>query len=543
MSTDAATVTATPATLPDDVATLKALIQELLAALQKSQQRNAQLEHRLDQLLRRVYGQKTEKLDPAQLLLFLAEQSASSAAALPETPPVEPTPSETETITVTRKKGHGRRTLPENLPRVRHVHDLTEAEQLCPCCHAPRTKIGEDVSEQLEYVPASLFVIQHVHPQYACAKCRDGVVSAIKPAQPIDKGLPGPGLLAHIAVSKYLDHLPLHRQERILTRHGVKLGRSTLCDWMRAVADLVRPLVELMRTEILKSHVIQTDDTPVDVLDRTLGKRKTRIGRLWPYRGDARQPHVVFDYTPNHSRAGPQAWLGDYRGCLQCDAYSGYDELFRTRRDLIEVGCWAHARRYFFKAQDSDPVRARLALLAIGKLYDVERQADAHDRERAEQKQPADPAYRLALRQAESKGVLHEFRGQLETWQREVLPQSPLGQAVQYALHQWTALQQYLADAALAIDNNATERDLRGIAVGRSNWLFLGSDRGGHTAARILSLCLTCQRHRVEPFAYLRDLLTRWPTLPRQADGRPTAAALAALLPHVWQPVTPPTAC
>jgi transposase len=539
MSTDAATIPATPATLPDDVATLKALIGELLAALQKTQQRNAQLEHRLDQLLRRVYGQKSEQLDPAQLLLFLTEQSASSAEAAPETPPVEPASVETETITVTRKKGHGRRALPDNLPRVRHVHELTEAEQLCPCCHAPRTKIGEDISEQLEYVPASLFVIQHVHPKYACAKCRDGVATAAKPAQPIDKGLPGPGLLAHIAVSKYLDHLPLHRQERILTRHGVRLGRSTLCDWMQAVADLARPLVALMRAEILSSHVIQTDDTPVDVLDRDLGKRKTRTGRLWVYRGDAEQPHTVFDYTPNHTRAGPAAWLGEYRGSLQCDAYSGYDELFRTRRDLVEVGCWAHARRYFFESQDSDPVRARLALLTIGKLYEVERQAHAHDHQRAEQNLPADFAQRFALRQSTARPVLNEFHAQLETWQRDALPQSPLGKAVQYARHQWTALGRYVDDAALAIDNNAAERDLRAVAIGRKNWLFCGSDRGGHTAAVLFSLCATCQRHCVEPFAYLRDLLTRWPTLPRNAAGRPTAEALAALRPHVWQPITP----
>lgn len=535
MSTDAATITAPPATLPNDVATLKALIQELLSALEKTQQRNALLEHRLDQLLRRVYGQKTERLDPAQLLLFLAEQSASSAEATPQAP--DTTPVETETITVTRKKGHGRRPLPDNLPRVRHVHELTEAEQLCPCCHTLRTKIGEDLSEQLEYVPASLFVVQHVHPKYACPKCRDGVATAAKPAQPIDKGLPGPGLLAHIAVSKYLDHLPLHRQERILKRHGVKLGRSTLCDWMQAVGDLVRPLVELLRAEILQSHVIQTDDTPVDVLDRDLGQRKTRTGRLWVYRGDAEHPHTVFDYTPNHTRAGPRAWLGEYTGCLQCDAYSGYDELFRTRRDLIEVGCWAHARRYFFESQDTDPVRARLALLTIGKLYDVERQADAHDHERAEQNLPADFAHRLALRQSAARPVRDEFHAQLQSWQREALPKSPLGKAVQYALHQWTALGQYLDDAALAIDNNASERDLRAVAIGRKNWLFCGSDRGGHTAATLFSLCATCQRHRIEPFAYLRDLLTRWPTLPRNAADCPTAEALATLRPHVWQPI------
>jgi transposase len=540
MSTDAAIITATPAALPDDVATLKALIGELLTALQHKDQRVAQLEHRLDQLLRRVYGQKSERLDPAQLLLFLPEAAAAPLAT--ESAATAENAAPGETVVVNRKKGHGRRALPAHLPRMRHEHDLTDAEKLCPCCHAPRTRIGEDISEQLDYVPASLFVIQHVHPKYACARCREGVVSAPKPAQPIEKGLPGPGLLAHIAVSKHLDHIPLNRHGRILARHGVTLHRSTLCDWMRAVADLVRPLVELMRAEILKSHVIQTDDTPVDVRDRTLGTRKMRVGRLWVYRGDASQPYVVFDYTPDRTRAGPREWLAGYHNHLQCDAYSGYDELFRLRRDLIEVGCWAHARRYFFEAQDSDPVRARLALLLIGKLYDVERRAHAHDRERAEAQLPADPAHRLALRQTESRSVRNELHTQLEAWQVDALPQSPLGKAVQYALNQWTALGRYIDDAALPIDNNAAERELRAVALGRNNWRFLGSDRGGQTAATILSLCATCQRYHVEPFAWLRNLLTRWPTLPRDADGKHAADDLAALLPKVWQPSVPATA-
>lgn len=533
MSTDAETTTAPAATLPDDVARLKSLVSELLAAMTRLQGDNERLRHRLDQLLRRVYGRKSEKLDPAQLLLFLQEVESPEEPALDAPGPVEGAASvETETIRVTRRKGHGRRALPANLPRVRQEHDLSEAAKLCPCCQSPRTKIGEDVSEQLEYVPASLFVIQHVHPRYACPKCRDGVVSAPPPPQPIDKGLPGPGLLAHVAVGKYLDHIPLNRHSRILLRHGVHLGRSTLCDWMQAVADLLRPLVDLMHREILRSHVIQTDDTPVDVLDRTLGRRQTRMGRLWPYRGDAQHPHVVFDYTPDRTRAGPQAWLGDYAGCLQCDAYSGYDELFRTRRSLIEVGCWAHARRYFFEAQDSDPVRARLALGTISRLYEVERRADAHDRERGTRQLPADPAHRLALRQSQARAMLDEFQTQLEIWRREVLPKSPLGQAVQYALNQWTALGRYVEDPALSIDNNATERDVRGVALGRVNWLFFGSDRGGRTAATILSLIATCRRHQVEPFAYLRDLLTRWPALPRDATGFPTADSLASLLPH-----------
>jgi transposase len=217
-----------PSDLPEDLATLKAMVAELLSALQNSQQRIAGLEHRLDQVLRRMYGQKSEKIDPAQRLLFL-DNEASPATPPPDELASELLERETDTAPVRRHQGHG---LPADLPRVRREHDLTAVEQLCPCCQTPRTKIGEDISEQLEYVPSSLFVIQHVRPKYACPKCRDGVVAAPKPEQPLAKGLPGPGLLAHVAVSKHLDHLPLNRQSRILERHGVSLSRSTLCDWM-----------------------------------------------------------------------------------------------------------------------------------------------------------------------------------------------------------------------------------------------------------------------------------------------------------------------
>lgn len=377
-------------------------------------------------------------------------------------------------------------------------------------------------------------------PKYVCPRCRDGIASAARPDAPIDKGLPGPGLLAHVAVSKYADHLPLNRQEKIFRRHGVTLHRSTLCDWMRSVADLVRPLVDVLRTEILKSRLIQTDDTPVDVLDRDLGKKSTKTGRLWVYRGDAEHPFVVFDYTPNRNRAGPRTWLGDYQGFLQCDAYAGYDELFRQNSELIEVGCWAHARRYFFEAKESEPVRARLALLTIGKLYDVERRAGEHDQQRLAESLPIDPDHRLALRRTESRSVIDEFHQQLLAWQRDVLPQSPFGKAVQYALNQWAALCRYLDDGVRPIDNNASERDLRGVALGRKNWLFCGSDRGGHTAATILSLTTTCQRHGVEPFGYLRDLFTRWPTLPRDNSGHPAIEMLASWRPRSPQPNSTP---
>jgi transposase len=516
----------------DDIATLKAMVAELLSALKTSQQRVASLEHRLDQVLRRMYGQKSERIDPAQRLLFADEEPKTSEA------PASPEPPLVETKAASRKKGHGRAGLPKTLPRVRREHDLTEPERPCPGCQTLRTKIGEDVSEQLEYVPSSLFVIQHVRPKYACPKCRDQVVAADKPEQPIAKGLPGPGLLAHVAVSKHADHLPLNRQSRILARHGVTLSRSTLCDWMRAVGRTLEPLVDLMRRRILRSALIQTDDTPVDVLQRG-SKKNVRLGRLWVYRGDEIEPYTVFDFTPDRSRDGPRKWLGNYRGWLQADAYSGYDELFRTRHDLVEVGCWAHARRYFFEARETD-LRAVEALAWIQRLYAVEREADEHE-ERLHREQGVDPesaqrvrdtTHRHALRAEKSKPLLTSLFERLDAWRTDALPKSPLGQAVQYALNQKAALRRYVEDGRLPIDNNASERDLRGIALGRRNWLFCGSARGGQTAAVITSLIATCQRHRVEPFTWLHDSLTALPQLARDERGLIPTDELARLLPN-----------
>jgi hypothetical protein len=292
-----------------------------------------------------------------------------------------------------------------------------------------------------------------------------------------------------------------------------------------------------MRTRILQSDLIQTDDTPVDVLQRGT-KKNVRVGRLWVYRGDEMQPYVVFDFTPDRRRDGPRQWLGDFTGWLQADAYAGYDALFRTRPDLVEVGCWAHARRYFFEARETD-VRAVEALAWIQRLYAVERAADEQqeriDREREtdahDEDQSRAAASRQQLRQEQSQPLLTAFLAQLDMWRRDALPRSPLGQAVQYALNQWSALTRYVEDRRLPIDNNASERDLRGVAVGRRNWLFCGSNRGGRTAATIASIIATCQRNRVEPFAWLRDTLTVLPQLPRDGHGQIPAEQLLSLLP------------
>jgi len=465
-------------------------------------------QHLVEQLLRYRYGPKRERVSENQLFLFAATLLSAGEENAPATEKSEKSPPP--------RAGHGRQRLPRTLERRRVVYDLGEGDRRCPQCQDELKPIGEEVSERLEYVPASLYVIQEACQKYAC---RQGctVVTAPKPMQPIEKGLPGPGLLAHVAISKYGDHLPLYRQRGIFQRQGVELSRQTLCDWMRRCAQLVSPLWELMKRQGLKSKVMQTDDTPVGVLDPALPR--TRTGRIWTYVGDDEHPYTVYDYTPNRSRDGPEAFLKEFRGYLQADAYSGYDEFYKDpRREVVEVACWAHSRRKFYEAQSSDLMRSTVMLAYIRLLDDVEREARDRklDRER-----------RRARRQAKSKPILDDIRAYLEGEQPQVLPKSPEGQAIAYTLSNWKALIRYCEDGDLEIDNNGAERSLRGVAVGRKNWLFFGSDNGGRTAAVLTSLISTSKRLGIDPFAYLRDVFERISTHPQNR--------LAELLPDQWR--------
>ena len=503
-----------PRNLPNDAAALQQMLLRTMAQLDATQAQLAAKEHELqrvqhwlEQLLRHRYGQKRERVDENQLFLFAIEIASTGQDAPPAPrPPAAPRP---------EPQGHGRQKLPKSLERRRVVFDLAAHERQCPECQSELRHIGEEISERLEYVPASLLVIEEACQKYACPKgCT--VVTAEKPPAPIEKGLAGPGLLAHVAVSKYGDHLPLHRQESILARHGVELSRKTMCDWMRQCAELVSPLYDLMKQRALSSKVVQTDDTPVPVLDPELPR--TRTGRIWTYVGDPDHPYTVYDYTPNRSRAGPDEFLKDFRGYLQADAYSGYDEIYQdSERGVTEVACMAHARRKYFEAQSSDIMRSMVVLAYIHLLYDVER--EARDGELG-------AAGRLALRQARSRPLLQDLKAYLERERRQVLPKSPIAQAIAYTLSNWDALVRYAEDGDLEIDNNGAERSLRGVAVGRRNWTFLGSDNGGRTAAVLSSLIATSKRHHIDPFAYLRDVFERISTHPNRQ--------LEELLPDKW---------
>jgi transposase len=495
------------AQLPDDLSLCHELIRQQAATIQEVQRRIEQLEHRVEQLLRRQYGPRSERLDPGQLRLFPDLATEEGVEDDPEAP------SEAEESAPPRRwRRRGRQRLPEHLPRQRIEYELSAEELPCPDCGHTRVKIGEEISEQLEYVPASMQVLQHVRFRYACRACQEHVSIADKPPQPIDKGLPGPGLLAQTITSKYSDHLPLYRLEDIYARHGVELSRATLCGWMAACAELLTPLYDLMVKRVQQSSIIHTDDTRVPVLDPTLPQ--TRTGRFWVYIGDRRHPYVVYDYTPRRTRDGPERFLTGYRGYLQADAFSGYDRIC-AGSEVIEVACWAHVRRKFFEARTSAPVPAHAALARIRQLYKIEtatRDLAAEDRR--------------AWRQRESVPVLTAFGQWLIDEGCRALPKSPIGQAIAYAQANWTALGRYLEHGELSIDNNLAERMLRAQAIGRRNWTFLGSDRGGRTAAVLYSVTGTCRHHDIDPFAYLRDVL-------RQLPSRPSGQ-LGELLPDVW---------
>lgn len=502
--------------LPDDPAVLKQMIAELLRALRTERRDKKAVEERLDALLRRLYGPRPTPSNPDQLLLFLDD--ADNDLSIPAASPTPPSPEADEDAKPKRRgknQAHGRRKPPAHLRREEKRYELTVAERLCPECKQERQPIGVETSEQYDYKPAEVFVISHQQVKYACKCCEAQVVLAPKPPQPIDKGLPGPGLLAQIITDKYQDHLPLHRTEQRFERLGAPLPRSTMGDWMAACAKQLKPLWQLLKDHVLQSKVLHTDDTTVPVRDEQ--RSSHRYGRLWDYIGDYAHPGVVFDYTISHARDGPATFLKDFQGFLQADAYGAYDGIYTgSKGTIIEVGCWAHARNKFSDAESTDPERVLAAKAWVRQLYNVEDEAKGRS-----------SAECLRLRQEKSVPVLKSFLEWLLAQKAQVLPKSPIAAAINYVLNQWQALNVYTTDGDLGIDNNISERTLKLIGMGRVNWLFVGSDNGGKTAAVLFSFTATCKLLGINTFEYLRDVLERLPTHP--------AERLAELLPHNWQ--------
>jgi transposase len=472
---------------------LERVLDQTAADYDQLKEQNAELAETLAQFRRYVYGQRRERyIDaPGQGHLFdipeIIAEPEPAATTAPDDAAAKPS-------TATRSP---RRTRLDHLTHVRIPHDLPECEKTCSCCGGPKTLIGEDESRELDFIPARLEVKVHVLPKYACSKCRDGVASPPVPPKPVPGGIAGAGLVAFVVVSKFADHLPLYRLEDILTRHGVYLSRSTLCDWVRNAALVLKPLAELQKTRVLQSPVLWTDDTPVTVLGGEQPGSST--GRFWVYIGDAEHPYSVYDFTMSRARDGPAAFLNGYRGFLQADAYGGYDGIFLgSDGGIEEVACWAHARRKFFDARSNAPREANQILEWIQQLYDVE--------DRAREFMPVE---RQLLRQLESVPTLDRIEKYLEELSRRILPKSALGKATTYARNQWGALRRYVSDGRLTIDNNVSERTLRLQAIGRKNWEFLGSAEAGPRASVLFTILAGAKRHRLEPWAYLREVLLR----------------------------------
>jgi len=472
--------------LPDDIDLLKRLLVEERAARRVDQVQIQSLKLQLAYLKRQQYGQSSEQLSEKieQLELTLEDLEA---AATPSAPMPEPVV-------------HGksvRRPLPGELPRESIVHPPPAGD--CPGCGGVLKPLGEDVSEMLEYIPSRFKVVRHVRPKLACARC-DKIVQAAAPSRPISRGIAGPGLLAHVLVSKYADHLPLYRQSQIFARSGIDLDRSTLADWVGGAHELLAPLVERLAEHVLAATHLHADDTPYPVL--APGTGKTKIARIWTYVRDERSwgsavpPAVLFRYTPDRKGIHPRTHLSQFAGALHADGYAGFDRLFETGR-IHEVACWAHARRKFFDLYEAteSPI-AKEALERIGALYGIE--TDIRGKP---------PDERRAVRQARAGPLLEELRAWLLSTTHQLSKKSEAAGAIRYTLSRWEALCKYRDDGHAELDNNAAERALRTIALGRKNHLFAGADSGGERAAGIYSLIGTAKLNDIDPEAYLRYVL------------------------------------
>jgi transposase len=494
---------------PNDLKSAHAVIAALRAQLAKRETELEYARKELQRLARELFGKSSEKLSAEQLRMALA--ILRQAPEMATEGPIEADSGESPRREVKgRKKPSGRRALPKSLPRRRVVVDLPEEKKQCGCGER-LAKIGESVSEKLDYVPASYVVVETVIPRYSCPKCHDGVVAADRPAQAVEKSIAAEGFIAHVVVSKYADHLPLHRQERILARQGLDFRRSTLCGLIEAAAGALAPIADEIKRQVLASGYVQTDDTSIVVLEPDAGG--SIKGRVWTYL-DPLGGQVVYDATRTHERVGVERFLEGYQGHLQADAYTGYDAIYRDRR-VVEVGCWAHARRRFVLALEGGEPRAAPILALVQELYQVEREgADLGFEERR------------ALREERSRPILGRIDEERRKLAETVLPKSPLGDALRYLDNQWVALQRFIEDGRLKPDNNGAENQLRAVAVGRKNWLFAGSLAGAHRAAVLYSLVQTCRLASVDPFAYLRDVLLRVATHP--------VSRIAELTPQAW---------
>lgn len=476
-------------------AELDAQRQALSEQAEELDSRSARIEHlklMVEKFRHMMFGRKSEKLvlklEQMEFELEEDETTQAEAEALSErvSPPKEPKP---------RSE---RKPLPEHLKREEKVHKPDT--DCCPDCGGGLRHFGDDVSEQLEYVPESFKVIRHVRPKFACTGC-DRVVEAPAPSRPIERGLAAPSLLAHVIVSKYADHLPLFRQSEIYARQGVEISRSTMAGWVGAASDLLGPLVDAIGKHVFAGRKLHADDTPMPVL--APGNGKTKTGRLWTYvrddrpAGEQAAPAVWFAYSEDRRGEHPRQHLKNFTGALQADAYAGFHHLYGNH--IYEAACWAHARRKFHDIHlaHASPTTTE-ALARIGALYAVEDEIRG---------KPVD--VRLSVRQSRARPLLDELRKWMEKALRSLSSKSETAAAIRYALSRWRALTRYTDDGLLEIDNSTAERALRAVALGRKNFLFAGSDHGGERAAAMYTLIGSAKLNGIDPELYLRAVLAQ----------------------------------
>jgi hypothetical protein len=528
-------------------------------------EQNRQLSEALQKFLQEKYGPKTERfIDPDQMRLFQPEQEDQAGSA-------EDTETDDTGLEKPRKKRRDRNPKPSNVPHVKIPVNQPKPEDLiCNCCNKPMTKVNQVlVHSRYDYKPSSVSIQDFVEDVYACSECQSSLVSAADTAELISEDdtteqeydmnavsqamselikatvdaagkqtaeecpesplsaihtaaarivrcQASPAMLSYVAISKYCDHLPLYRLENIFARQGAPIARSTMCGWLRLVADLLRVLYEFMHSKLLESKVVWTDDTPVKVQDRKKAKN-IKLGRIWVYIGDKAHPFNLFQYTQGRGRDGPKTFLRGFKRYLQGDCFSG-NLAIAAENGATFVACNVHARRYFKKALLNYKSKSEEALRQFGLLFEVERVAKELD---------LSPADVRRMREQESKPILEALKSWLDQEQLLALPKSAFGQAINYCLNNWEALTSYLEDGDLTVDNNVAEREMKAIATGRKSWLFFGSDDGGENAEVLLSIISTCKRHGVEPWSYLTNVIERLLENP--------ATDLEELLPHVWK--------
>ncbi len=508
-----------------------AVIDETATKLKAEQEEGDRLREMLRLHLQKRFGPSSEKWNQDQLQIFNeAEAELESEGKSDEASEEVEITAESAPPKKVRKKG--RRPLPEWLERREVVHDLAAEEKICPNdgSHVLR-RIGEETSEQLEYIPATLQVIRNVRPKYACPECEDGVRIAQVPPQPIPKSMASPSLLAHIVVSKYCDALPLYRQSGIFGRADIDMSRTTMATWMMKLGEHVQPIINLMRDELLSGDIAHCDETRVQVLKEN-GKKAQSQSYMWVQRnGSSEHPVILFDYDPTRGGDVPKNLFEGFSGWLHVDGYGGYDPLFRENGKIIRVGCMAHCRRKFDEAikaqsrgkkksakQKKGATKAHQGFAFIRKLYKIEKDVRGQSAEMRE-----------AARQELAVPILADLKAWLGKTKSQVPPRSLTGQAIAYMLSQWASLDRYVEDGRLEIDNNRVENAIRPFVIGRRNWLFSDTVRGAEASANLYSIVETAKANGIEPYRYLCHLLT-------ELSKAESVGEIERLLPTTWKP-------